>query len=185
MVTGERQCWQVNGGRWKVYQPENFCKSATCWCLLLQLAATFESDKILATCHGCANSLISRGSDVGPTLCDGSELIQYISQERGRHQTGVGPHCKTRPERHKVLLISEVFFLAFVISDIAFLIVSTKLWKQKVVSICSIACIQHLSVKVDFHKNFLRFFYQKKKFQLPQYVPYSLPGFSQPHYEYH
>ena len=179
------------GGDGKFTNLKTFAKVQPAGASCCSLPPHLNLTKFLQPGNGCANSLISRGSDVighrkmGPNPSDVSDIIEHIWQERRRHQTGVGSHCKTRPERHKVLLISEVFFLAFVISDIAFLIVSTKLWKQKVVSICSIACIQHLSVKVDFHENFSRFFYQKKKFQLPQYVPYSLPGFSQPHNEYH
>ena len=130
--------------------------------------------------------IVHRKMGLNPYKCDVSAIILHISQERGRNQTGAGSHCETRPERHKVLYKKICF--ASVIFDIVIFIFSTKLWKQKVVSIGShlcIACIQHYLVKFDYHENFPRFFYQKKKFQLPQYVPYSLPGFCQPHNEYH
>ena len=184
---------QVNGGNQKFSNLKTFWQDlhfATCWGLL-QLAAQFE--KFWQQGNACANSVVSRGSYVivhrkmglNPYKCDVSAIILHISQERGRNQTGAGSHCETRPERHKVLYKKICF--ASVIFDIVIFIFSTKLWKQKVVSIGShlcIACIQHYLVKFDYHEN-SRFFYQKKKFQLPQYVPYSLPGFCQPHNEYH
>ena len=87
--------------------------------------------------NACANSEVSRGSDVivhgkmglNPYKCDVSAIIVHISQERGRHQTGAGSHCKTRPKRHKVLY-KKIYF-ASVIFDIVILIFATKLWKKR------------------------------------------------------